>query len=54
MAPTSVLNGAFLEILNMPFYNWVDWESGTFSYWGDGDQPVARPGGDVEYPVAGR
>ncbi|MDP4511486.1 NmrA family NAD(P)-binding protein [Nonomuraea turcica] len=40
VAPTSVLNGAFLEILNMPFYNWVDWESGTFSYWGDGDQPV--------------
>ncbi|TDC93256.1 NAD-dependent epimerase/dehydratase family protein [Nonomuraea deserti] len=40
VAPTSVLIGAFLEVLNMPFYNWVDWESGTFNYWGDGDQPV--------------
>ncbi|MEV5328932.1 NmrA family NAD(P)-binding protein [Nonomuraea sp. NPDC052634] len=40
VAITSVLCGAFLEVLNQPFYNWVDWESGTFSYWGDGDQPV--------------
>jgi uncharacterized protein YbjT (DUF2867 family) len=40
VAPTSILIGAFLEVLNMPFYEWVDWESGTFSYWGDGDQPV--------------
>ncbi|MFI9837562.1 NmrA family NAD(P)-binding protein [Nonomuraea sp. NPDC051941] len=40
MATTSVLCGAFLEVLNMPFYQWVDWETGTFSYWGDGDRPV--------------
>ncbi|MEV4018791.1 aromatic alcohol reductase [Nonomuraea angiospora] len=40
VATTSVLCGAFLEVLNMPFYQWVDWETGTFSYWGDGDQPV--------------
>ncbi|PZG23306.1 NmrA family NAD(P)-binding protein [Nonomuraea aridisoli] len=40
VAPTSILIGAFLEVLNEPWYNWVDWESGTFSYWGDGDQPV--------------
>lgn len=40
VAPTSVLSGAFIEIVNMPFYEWIDWESGTFSYWGDGDQPV--------------
>ncbi|GAA3090887.1 MULTISPECIES: NmrA family NAD(P)-binding protein [Nonomuraea] len=40
VATTSVLCGAFLEVLNQPFYNWVDWRAGTFSYWGDGDQPV--------------
>ncbi len=40
MASTPILIGAFLEVLNMPWYKWIDWESGVFSYWGDGDQPV--------------
>ncbi|WP_217164658.1 NmrA family NAD(P)-binding protein [Streptomyces sp. AC512_CC834] len=37
---TPILIGAFLDVLNMPWYGWIDWETGTFSYWGDGDQPV--------------
>ncbi len=37
---TPILIGAFLEVVNMPWYKWIDWESGTFGYWGDGDQPV--------------
>lgn len=40
VAATPILIGAFLEVLNMPWYNWIDWEHGTFDYWGDGDQPV--------------
>ncbi|MEV4103073.1 NmrA family NAD(P)-binding protein [Nonomuraea sp. NPDC049649] len=40
VASTPILIGAFLEVLNMPWYKWIDWESGVFSYWGDGDQPV--------------
>ncbi|WP_433435809.1 NmrA family NAD(P)-binding protein [Nonomuraea sp. CA-141351] len=40
VASTPILIGAFLEVLNEPWYNWIDWETGTFSYWGDGDQPV--------------
>lgn len=36
---TSVLNGAFPEVMTAPFLEIVDWEKGTFSYWGDGDQP---------------
>jgi uncharacterized protein YbjT (DUF2867 family) len=37
--PTSILNGAFAEVMTAPFVEIVDWEAGTFSYWGDGDQP---------------
>jgi uncharacterized protein YbjT (DUF2867 family) len=37
--PTSLLNGAFFEVMTQPFIEMVDWEAGTFSYWGDGDQP---------------
>ncbi|HEX5598285.1 MAG TPA: NmrA family NAD(P)-binding protein [Micromonosporaceae bacterium] len=36
---TSVLNGAFTEVMTAPFLEIVDWEAGTFSYWGDGEQP---------------
>lgn len=35
---TSVLSGAFHEVMTAPFLEIVDWEKGTFSYWGDGDQ----------------
>ncbi|NUP48003.1 MAG: NmrA family NAD(P)-binding protein [Catenulispora sp.] len=37
--PTSVLNGAFLEVMTAPFLEMVDWDRGTFGYWGDGNQP---------------
>lgn len=37
--PTSILNGAFIEVMTAPFIEMVDWNNGTFSYWGDGDQP---------------
>lgn len=36
---TSVLNGAFTEVMTAPFLEIVDWDRETFSYWGDGDQP---------------
>ncbi|WP_037353694.1 NmrA family NAD(P)-binding protein [Amycolatopsis orientalis] len=36
---TSVLNGAFHEVMTAPFLEIVDWEKGTFGYWGDGDEP---------------
>ncbi|MBO2447907.1 NmrA family NAD(P)-binding protein [Actinomadura barringtoniae] len=36
---TSILNGAFLEVMTAPFIEMIDWEAGTFDYWGDGDQP---------------
>lgn len=36
---TSVLNGAFAEVMTAPFLEIVDWDRGTFSYWGDGEQP---------------
>jgi nucleoside-diphosphate-sugar epimerase len=36
---TSVLVGAFLEVMTAPFIEMIDWDRGTFSYWGDGDQP---------------
>ncbi|ATY10762.1 NmrA family protein [Amycolatopsis sp. AA4] len=36
---TSVLNGAFHEVMTAPFLEIVDWDRGTFSYWGDGDEP---------------
>lgn len=39
VAVTSVLNGAFTEVMTAPFLEIVDWEAGTFSYWGDGEQP---------------
>lgn len=35
----SVLNGAFMEVMTAPFLEIVDWETGTFGYWGDGEQP---------------
>lgn len=37
--PTSILNGAFVEVMTAPFLEIVDWDNGTFSCWGDGDQP---------------
>ncbi|MBF8184713.1 NmrA family NAD(P)-binding protein [Nonomuraea sp. K274] len=40
VASTPILIGAYLDTVNMPWFQWIDWESGTFSYWGDGDQPV--------------
>ncbi|MFF0343413.1 NmrA family NAD(P)-binding protein [Kribbella sp. NPDC004875] len=36
---TSVLNGAFAEVMTASFLEIVDWDNGTFSYWGDGEQP---------------
>lgn len=36
---TSVLNGAFAEVMTAPFLELVNWDDGTFGYWGDGDQP---------------
>jgi nucleoside-diphosphate-sugar epimerase len=36
---TSVLCGAFAEVMTAPFLALVDWENATFGYWGDGDQP---------------
>lgn len=38
--PTSVLIGAFMEVLLAPFMGIVDLEGGTFSYWGEGEQPM--------------
>ena len=37
---TSVLNGGFIEIMLSPFMGIVDLEAATFSYWGDGEQPM--------------
>jgi len=37
---TSVLNGGFIEIMLSPFMDIVDLDKGTFSYWGDGEQPM--------------
>lgn len=36
---TFILNGAFTEVQLSPFAKLFDFEAGTFSYWGDGDQP---------------
>jgi hypothetical protein len=36
---TSILNGAFVEVMPAPFLEIVDWDNGIFSYWGDGDRP---------------
>ena len=38
--PTSVLVGGFMEVMLAPFMGIVDMEAGTFSYWGDGEQPM--------------
>lgn len=38
--PTSVLNGGFMEVMLAPFMGIVGLEAGTFSYWGDGGQPM--------------
>lgn len=38
--PTSVLNGAFMEVVTAPFMGIVDLDAATFSYWGDGEQPM--------------
>ncbi|NEU71911.1 NmrA family NAD(P)-binding protein [Hassallia byssoidea VB512170] len=36
---TFILNGAFTEVQLSPFAKLFDFEVGTFSYWGDGEQP---------------
>lgn len=38
--PTSVLPGAFLDSVAQPYFEVVDWDNGTFTYWGDGEQPI--------------
>jgi uncharacterized protein YbjT (DUF2867 family) len=38
--PTFVLNGGFMEVMVAPFMGIVNLENDTFSYWGDGDQPM--------------
>jgi uncharacterized protein YbjT (DUF2867 family) len=40
VAITSVLPGAFLDVVHLPYFEHVDWAAGTFSYWGDGEQPI--------------
>ncbi|MBW4567838.1 MAG: NmrA family NAD(P)-binding protein [Tolypothrix carrinoi HA7290-LM1] len=35
---TFILNGAFIEVQLSPFAKLFDFEVGTFSYWGDGEQ----------------
>ena len=40
VAPTSVLNGGFMEVMLSPFMGIVNLDGGTFSYWGDGEQPM--------------
>jgi nucleoside-diphosphate-sugar epimerase len=37
--PTPVLQGAFMEVAVNPLLGLVNWEQGTFTYWGDGEQP---------------
>lgn len=36
---TFILNGAFMEVEFSPFAKLFDFDAGTFSYWGDGEQP---------------
>jgi nucleoside-diphosphate-sugar epimerase len=36
----SVLIGGFYEVMHEPFMQIVDLNNDTFSYWGDGDQPM--------------
>lgn len=38
--PTSVLVGGFMEVMLAPFMGIVNLDAGTFSYWGDGEQPM--------------
>ncbi len=40
VAPVHVLTGAFTEVMVAPFVEIVDFDNGTFSYWGDGDEPM--------------
>ena len=40
VAPTSVYCGGFLDVILSPRFPLVDWEKGTMSYWGDGNQPL--------------
>jgi nucleoside-diphosphate-sugar epimerase len=37
--PTPVLQGAFMEVVVNPLLGLVNWEQGTFTYWGGGEQP---------------
>jgi nucleoside-diphosphate-sugar epimerase len=37
---TSLLNGAYIEVMVAPFMQIVDWQEGTVSYYGDVDQPL--------------
>jgi uncharacterized protein YbjT (DUF2867 family) len=40
LQPTSIFNGAFIDVMIQPFFKeLVDWDAGTFTYWGDGNQP---------------
>jgi uncharacterized protein YbjT (DUF2867 family) len=36
----SVLNGGFMEVMLDPFMGILDPDAGTFSFWGDGEQPM--------------
>jgi len=38
--PVYLFNGAFPEFVIQPISGLVDFEKNTFSYWGDGDQPI--------------
>jgi uncharacterized protein YbjT (DUF2867 family) len=38
--PTFVLNGGFMEVMLAAFMGILDLENGSFSYWGDGEQPM--------------
>ncbi len=40
VAPTSVYCGGFLDVILSPRFPLLDWEKGTMSYWGDGNQPL--------------
>lgn len=47
------LNGAFMEMLERPFFGLIDWERHAVSYWGDADQPYQfTMTGDVAAYVA--
>lgn len=40
VAPTNLLNGGFTDIMLSPFMGILDRDRSSFSYWGDGRQPV--------------